>query len=203
MPSARSPIVVGFAIVLTLIFALIQLNFIEYAYERIGVAPQYVLAVLIGSLIGSYVNFPIAVLRGTGDGVPAQGTVVAINLGGAVIPLLLSAYLLARNPVWMSAALATVIVAAAVHRIARPVPNVGIVVPVLIPPVIAAVTALLLAPASAPAVAYVAGTLGTLIGADVTNLQRVRGLGAPVVSIGGAGTFDGIFVTGILAVLLA
>jgi uncharacterized membrane protein len=42
-----------------------------------------------------------------------------------------------------------------------------------------------------------------LIGADLTNLDKVRGLGAPVASIGGAGTFDGIFLTGILAVLLA
>jgi len=31
----------------------------------------------------------------------------------------------------------------------------------------------------------------------------VHGLGAPVASISGAGTFDGIFLTGILAVLLA
>jgi len=51
--------------------------------------------------------------------------------------------------------------------------------------------------------AYIAGSLGTLIGADLTNLDKVRGLGAPVASIGGAGTFDGIFLTGILAVLLA
>ena len=45
--------------------------------------------------------------------------------------------------------------------------------------------------------------MGTLIGADLTNLDKVAGLGAPVASIGGAGTFDGIFLTGILAVLLA
>jgi uncharacterized membrane protein len=51
--------------------------------------------------------------------------------------------------------------------------------------------------------AYVGGTLGTLIGADVLNLGRIGGLGAPIVSVGGAGTFDGIFLTGILAVLLA
>ena len=55
---------------------------------------------------------------------------------------------------------------------------------------------------SAP-LAYIAGSLGTLIGADLTNLDKVRGLGAPIASIGGAGTFDGIFLTGILAVLLA
>jgi len=42
-----------------------------------------------------------------------------------------------------------------------------------------------------------------LIGADLLNLGQIQGLGAPVASIGGAGTFDGIFITGILAVLLA
>jgi uncharacterized membrane protein len=61
----------------------------------------------------------------------------------------------------------------------------------------------LLSPDLAPALAYTAGTLGTLIGGDLLNLRKIRGLGAPVVSIGGAGTFDGIFLTGIIAVLLA
>jgi uncharacterized membrane protein len=42
-----------------------------------------------------------------------------------------------------------------------------------------------------------------LIGADLLNLGKVQGLGAPVASIGGAGTFDGIFLIGILAVLIA
>ena len=45
--------------------------------------------------------------------------------------------------------------------------------------------------------------MGTLIGADLTNLHRISGLGAQVASIGGAGTFDGIFLSGILAVILA
>jgi uncharacterized membrane protein len=52
-------------------------------------------------------------------------------------------------------------------------------------------------------VAYVGGSLGTLIGANLLNLDKVQGLRAPVASIGGAGTFDGIFLTGILAVLIA
>ncbi|TDA34704.1 MAG: hypothetical protein DSO02_02190, partial [Hadesarchaea archaeon] len=50
--------------------------------------------------------------------------------------------------------------------------------------------------------AYLSGTLGTLVGADLMNLNKVERLGAPVVSIGGAGTFDGIFLTGIFSVLL-
>ena len=45
--------------------------------------------------------------------------------------------------------------------------------------------------------------MGTLIGADIMNLGKIQGLGAPVASIGGAGTFDGVFLVGIVAVLLA
>ena len=51
-------------------------------------------------------------------------------------------------------------------------------------------------------IAYAAGTLGTLMGADVLNLGKIRDLGAPVASIGGAGTFDGVFLSGLIAVLL-
>jgi uncharacterized membrane protein len=68
--------------------------------------------------------------------------------------------------------------------------------------VVAAVTGLVLAPEHAPALAYMSGTLGCLIGADLLNLSKLAGLGAPIASIGGAGTFDGIFFTGIIAVLL-
>jgi len=75
--------------------------------------------------------------------------------------------------------------------------------PVLVPPLAAAVVALLLAPDAAPALAYAVGSLGSLLGADVANLHRIRELGAPAVSIGGAGTHDAVFLTGILAVLLA
>jgi uncharacterized membrane protein len=94
-------------------------------------------------------------------------------------------------------------VAVPVHVFARLIPGVGIVVPTLVPPVTAALVAWLIGPDAIAALAYAAGTLGTLIGADLLNLPRVRDLNAPVVSIGGAGTFDGIFVTGILAVVLA
>ena len=75
--------------------------------------------------------------------------------------------------------------------------------PVFWPAVITAVVAVVLSRENAAPLAYISGSLGTLIGADLTNLDKVRGLGAPVASIGGAGTFDGIFLTGILAVLLA
>jgi uncharacterized membrane protein len=52
------------------------------------------------------------------------------------------------------------------------------------------------------AASYVSGTLGTLSGADLLNVRRLRELGTDVASIGGAGTFGGVFLSGIIAVLL-
>lgn len=89
------------------------------------------------------------------------------------------------------------------HVLAHPVPGVGIAIPVFVLPISAAVVALLLSPRHAAPLAYISGSLGTLIGAELLNVGKIRGLGALVASIGGAGTFDGIFLIGVLAVLFA
>ena len=62
----------------------------------------------------------------------------------------------------MLAALA--VVTYVVYRMARPVPGVGIATPMFIPPLVAALAAMLLNSQWAAPTAYVAGTLGTLIG---------------------------------------
>jgi len=112
-------------------------------------------------------------------------------------------YLLARTRMYSRMLIATGAVAAVVYSLAEIVPGVGIAVPMIAPPLVAAGVAVVLAFRRAPPVAYVAGSMGTLIGADLLNLGQVARIGAPVVSIGGAGTFDGVFLTGILAGLLA
>ena len=43
--------------------------------------------------------------------------------------------------------------------------------------------------------------MGVLIGADLLNLHRIRRFQG-MISIGGAGLFDGIFLVGIVAVFL-
>jgi uncharacterized membrane protein len=129
--------------------------------------------------------------------------VLAVNVGGAVIPTLMSVYLVIRYELWVKAALATAAVAFVIHVMATPVPGVGIAVPVFVPVVTTAILAFILSREYAPPLAYIGGSMGTLIGADLLNLDKIGKLGAPVASIGGAGTFDGIFLTGILAVLLA
>ena len=137
------------------------------------------------------------------EAVQQGATVVAINVGGALIPTLLSIYLFFRTRMPGRMLLGTAVVALVVHQLARVVPGVGIAVPMLLPPLLAAGVALILAFRRAPALAYVAGSMGALIGGDLLNLGRVAEMGAPMLSIGGAGTFDGVFLTGILAGLLA
>jgi uncharacterized membrane protein len=131
------------------------------------------------------------------------GTVLAVNVGGAVIPTLMSTYLVLRYRLWLRAAIAVVVIAGVIHTMATPVEGVGIAVPVFAPVVTTAILAFILSREYAAPLAYIGGSMGTLIGADLLNLDKIGDLGAPVASIGGAGTFDGIFLTGILAVLLA
>jgi uncharacterized membrane protein len=199
---------------------LIEIGILGYAYERIGVNRRYVFILLFLSLLGSYVNIPVAELPAeevhSGKVITFYGmryvipmvvdwpkTVIAVNLGGAVIPVFLSLYLMVKKRLFGRGLLGVGVVAAISHFMAHPVPGVGIAEPTFIPPLVTAAVALLISREYAPPLAYISGSLGTLIGADLLNLGKVRGLGAPVASIGGAGTFDGIFLTGIVAVLLA
>ncbi|MEM4216616.1 MAG: DUF1614 domain-containing protein, partial [Candidatus Methanomethylicaceae archaeon] len=131
-------------------------------------------------------------------------TMVCINLGGAIMPLILSFYLLLVNQVVVPASfLATLLISVVTYFISRPVQGLGIVVPGFIPPILTAIVALLVGGEYAPVVAYVGGTIGTLLGADLFHKNDFKKLGAASVSIGGAGTFDGIFLTGLIALLLA
>ena len=103
----------------------------------------------------------------------------------------------------VQASLAVACIATVSHLLAHPVRGLGIAVPVFVPALATAITALVLSRRYAAALAYIGGSIGTLVGADLLNLGRLQGLGAPVASIGGAGTFDGIFPTGVLALLIA
>ncbi len=198
----------------------VEMRILSYAYRKIGVRPRYVFLVMLLSLAGSHVNIPVysvpvarlvpphTVSRfGMEYEVPATivpgATVIAINVGGALIPVLVSLYLFFRSGMPGRMLIAVAVVALVVNRLAQIVPGVGIAVPMVVPPLAAAAVALVLAFRRAPPLAYVAGSMGALIGADLMNLPRIAELGAPIVAIGGAGTFDGVFLTGIIAGLIA
>jgi uncharacterized membrane protein len=219
LPLALPLLFFGFVLLLVLFVVMIEVRVLSYAYRKIGVRPRYMFIVLLLTLVGGHFNLPLysvsvprlvppeqVTVYGRTYVVPPavqpSRTVVAINVGGALVPLLLSIYLFLKLPLRGRMLIGTAIVAVIVHGLSEVVPGVGIAVPMFIPPLVAAGVALVLSFRRAPPVAYVAGSMGALIGADITNLHRLAELGAPVVSIGGAGTFDGVFLTGIIAGLI-
>jgi uncharacterized membrane protein len=216
---------IGIALLVGL-FLLIEFELFSYAFQVLGLSPRGAILVLLASLIGSYINIPLYTVEsgplpatatannfGVIYPIPFQyggtTTTIAINVGGALIPILVAASALLRKPsVLLPSILGTAIVAIVVHAFAYPMEGVGIAIPFFIPPVTAAIVAILLGNVmrvgdGLHVIAYVSGVIGTLVGADLSNLYRIADLGSPVASIGGMGTFDGVFLTGIVAVLLA
>ena len=218
------PISLPFLLILAALLAvmgvLVALRLLRYASESMQVSERTLLLILGLSLLGSYVNIPVAHLPAhrilTADEINFFGityvvpvlrqthaTIIAVNLGGAVIPVVLSLYLLVRHRLYGLAVIATTCVAIVSHWLARPVPGFGIALPIFVPASVTAIIALALTRRRAAPLAYISGSCGVLIGADLLNLGAVPALGAPLASIGGAGTFDGIFLTGLLALLYA
>ncbi len=216
-------ILVLFFVIVLFMVPLILFGVVGKTLYRFGLPWYGFVLFLMASLVGSTINIPLWKMRtdvpvvimryayfmGIPYPIPSiesreSYTTVSINLGGAVMPLLLSLYLLAANPVTFPISfLAIVVVSTITYFISRPVQGLGIVVPGFIPPILTALVALLIGGGYAPVVAYVGGTIGTLLGADLFHKNDIKKLGAPNVSIGGAGTFDGVFLTGLIALLLA
>jgi uncharacterized membrane protein len=215
-----APILIGLAVLLALLAGFVAARALSFASASMGLAPRTMIGVLLLSLLGSYINIPIAYLPErnittaavvTYFGIPyviplvraAPATVLAVNVGGAVIPTVLSLYLMARNHLYRLSLGGIALVACACFLLAKPEPGLGIAEPIFVPTLVTALVAVTLSRRHAGALAYICGSLGTLVGADLLNLGKIRGLGAPVASIGGAGTFDGIFVIGLLSVVYA
>jgi uncharacterized membrane protein len=211
--------IVLLALLAVVIFVL-QIGILGYAYEKIGIQRRTAYLILLLSLLGSYLNVPIAQLRGpetinyvvvedswgfqyAAPKIDRLGTELALNVGGAIVPTILSIYLMVKKQLYIPAIAGTAFVAAVVHYLAEVVPGMGVAVPIFAPPIVSAIIAMILSRYYAAPVAYISGCMGTLIGADLLNLGALAESGASVASIGGAGTFDGVFLTGMLAVLLA
>jgi len=204
-------------LLLPFFFLVVQIEIIRIALSKIGLSPHTALLIFFLSLVGSLINIPIYTREATiippqrvlpffhfnPFGIPVDQTkqIIAVNLGGCIIPLLLCIYLLPKAPP-LPTLFATIITVIVSFKISRVVPGMGIVVPALLPPLIAVALAFLFSPANKIPVAYISGVLGVLIGADILNLPNLGGYPG-VMSIGGAGVFDGIFLVGIISALLA
>lgn len=205
---------------------LFMANAVLAALSDLGLGPDGALVAAAAIFLGGAVDVPVrripreetvevprAGLFGLGRMAPRlvrrrTYTVLAVNVGGCLVPTGLAAWQLVRLGGAGGGALAAALGAIAVNvalcwRLARPVEGVGIALPALVPGLAASACALLLAPEHAPAVAFTAGVAGPLIGADLLHLAEVEEVASGAASIGGAGTFDGIVLSAIVATLLA
>jgi len=217
-----SPVRLGvFVFAIAFLFAFVQFGVVSIAFDKLGLTQQQAISLLIVSLAGSVINIPLFRIKTEAQpGVeiapapfgllkpmlpPFEGyTTIAINVGGCVVPVLFSIYLMYLHPVsWLPLIVAIVFVTLVSRFSSTPIAGIGIGMPVLIAPLAAATTGILLGGETSAPMAYIAGTLGVLIGADILRLGDILRLAVPIASIGGAGTFDGIYITGLVAVLLA
>ncbi|MBX3617017.1 DUF1614 domain-containing protein [Nitrosomonas sp.] len=210
-----------FVLVLGILAVLIQVELLAFAFEKLGLSPESGLALLFLSLFGSMINLPVTRIKSEVPvheppspvywgllRIPAQPfhneTQICINFGGCLIPVTLSVFLFSHSTLGVFPTLFGITIISIVsYYFSRPIPRLGIAMPILIAPVSAALVGVLINPEQSAPLAYISGTLGVLIGADLLRIKDISRLGAPFASIGGAGTFDGIFITGIVAALLA
>jgi uncharacterized membrane protein len=213
-------------LLLLLLFPFVFAQIMGLALLKLKLDPQVAMLIILGIIFGSMVNIPITrIIRhenvvshpfplfGFRQLLPnlqqvRRETIIAVNLGGCIIPAMVAIYeicqLFLNSWIYLFiVGLAVAINTAVCYRVAKPVEGIGIAMPALIPPMVAVLTALLLAPQEAPPVAFAAGVLGPLLGADILHLREIPRISTGMASIGGAGTFDGIVLSGILAAYLA
>ena len=217
LPKRIPPAFLFLGILLVVVIIIIQIEIFSLVLSRLGLSPASASLLLVITLFGSALNLPL--FRGSSSFhndeqnplhksllpyrfVDGQ-TLIAINVGGGLIPILFSTYLSISTDINLLVVLVAITVVSTIsYLFSRPIANLGIGMPLFVAPVSAAFTAMLLSKENAPALAYICGSLGVVIGADVLRIKDIKQLNAPIASIGGAGTFDGIFMTGIIAVLL-
>lgn len=209
-----------FALLLLLpfLFLLFQFGIINLAFAKLGLPSEVGFLFFFFSLIGSAVNLPLVRKKIEVEEdisfpeffylfyrLPKrifQERIIAVNLGGCILPVILSLYLLSRAP-FFAVVICTFLMTLIAKFLSRPVKGLGIVMPAFIPPIFSAILALIFARTNPAPVAYISGVFGVLLGADLLNLHKLEEVGVGMLSIGGAGVFDGIYLVGIIAVLIA
>jgi len=200
---------------------LLQVNLFQIAFVKLGLTPQESLLLLIGSLVGSGINLPFLQLRNPEQGFPVKWAIqkvilgvapaklsdkiiIAVNVGGCLIPLSLSLYFISLqviDPIKIIIGVSAITLLS--YKSSELIPGFGVGMPLFLAPISAALLALVIDPEHAAQLAYLSGVLGVLLGADILRIKNITQLGTSIAVIGGAGTFDGIFLTGLIAALLA
>jgi uncharacterized membrane protein len=214
------------SLILAVLMPLFFANLMAVSLMKLRLNPQTALILVAAIMVGGLINISIHRITRTDlviyhplaafglmDFWPMlrrirRETIIAVNIGGWIIPVCLAGYEVFHLAESGLSAIVAVALAAAInvtvcYFAARPMPNVGIVMPAFFPAAAAAVSAYLFFPTLAPPIAFVVGATGPIIGADVLHIKEFARTTTGVASIGGAGTFDGIILSGILAAYLA
>ena len=211
-------LIIFIIILIPIFFILIPIRVISAAFGRLGIPAPIAFFLFLASLVGSLINIPIVkssipakpfVVQPGFDifrpflyqPPPSEHMTLAVNVGGAIIPVIICLLLLPRAP-FFPTIISTAVLVLTCYLVAKPVPGIGITIPTLIPPAVAILCAFIFSPKNRAPVAYISGVLGVLIGADLLHLWSLPPYSG-LMSIGGAGVFDGIFLVGILAALFA
>lgn len=207
-------------LLLPFIWFAVAVDVVEIAVGKLGFSSNIAFFLLVLVIFTSTINIPlyrlVAQVHLADDfatlwlkefwGIPLRrvehSTVVALNVGGGLIPVLLALYQFAHANAFFILVV-TAIVTVVSYYAARVVPGIGIQMNPLLAPLTAALSAMLIAVPHAAPVAFAGGVLGTLIGADLLHLKDIQSMSAGVLSIGGAGVFDGIALCGLFALLLS
>lgn len=206
-------------LLLPFIWFALAVDVVEIAVAKLGFSPNIAVLLLTAVILGSTINIPLYKVESQTTvadnftqvwlrefwGIPLRKvqrfTIVAVNVGGGLIPVGLALYQFTQGNV-LAILIVTAIVTVVSYYAAQVVPGIGIQMNPLLAPLTAAVSAMLIVSTHAAPVAFAGGILGTLIGADILHLKDIQAMSAGVLSIGGAGVFDGIALCGLLALLL-
>lgn len=187
-------------IILLVVSILVYFGVAQRLLDRMRLSDKGAL-VIIGALIaGSFIDIPIS-----------RGNIqVAVNVGGALVPVGLAVYLLVKAGTpkeWMRALGATIItglviyLAGSVLMKGDPGERYNLIDPLYVYPLVGGVVAYLAGRSRRSA--FIAATLGVLSLDVVHWLWLVNNKIPGNVYIGGAGAFDSIVIAGLIAVLLA
>lgn len=192
-----------FILALAFLIIFVQIGLISVAFDKLGLSKESAYLLLLCTLVGSLINLPLFSLKADSAVPPrvpmglmgwpffrfppiADKVLVTVNVGGAVVPVAFSLYLITHNPLnLLQVAIAVTAVAIIAHAISRPIPGAGIGMPTLLAPIAAALFASFLDPQQRAPLAYIGGTLGVMIGADLIRLMNASGEHRPVESVSG------------------
>jgi uncharacterized membrane protein len=187
-------------IILVVISILIFFGFAHRALDRLRLTDRAALFIIAAMIIGSFIDLPV----------PGGRYPVSVNVGGAIVPVGLAVYLLAKAGTtreWVRALGASIITALAIYvtgsllMTGDPRSRFEYLDALWVYPLVAGVVATFAG--RSRRAAFVAATLGVLY-IDIGYYFWLVFQGAPAgrVLIGGAGVFDALVLAGILAILI-